>query len=403
MKTIRSLRFFAAGRWRRLKRFRPNGNLYVRVKVKGRETWRSLGTTDERAALELGKSEVEKAVRIGTGEIPPDDKRKFCSLGDILQAYQPDPRHVAAESAQKNRSAFLLVAREGLGLTTNAREVSAQFLTGELKRQFKRRRLAALRGLDLKRQESAVRTINSTLRQAGSVLARDCMGLYADLRLPDLASWRAEGGEKEDDAAGVRFEPFAEGTIEQVEAKLATWRARALSGDRPARNLFMAVFLMLHFGMRNCEVEHAKGEWFQELPGGRLRIVIRLRPYFKVKNSSVRDLILPPAEAAQLRPFIGDPDEWLIVAGTKTERREWTHDAINAELRPIIADRQKCSYELRKHAGSIVWTTAGAEAAAAFLGDTIQTTQKYYARFLRPIVAPSAVQLRERFGLTHAA
>jgi hypothetical protein len=405
MKTIRSLRFHAGGRWRRLKRFTPAGNLYVRVKVHGREVWKSLGTKDERVALQMAPGEVEKMIAIGTGALPPNDKRKYCTLGEIAAAYQPDPRYVSPESAQKNRSALLLIAREGLGLgdgtagaSDPARNVSSQYLTAQLKRDWKRKRLAAMRGVDLKAQESAVRTINSTLRQASSLFKQEYMDLYAGLRLPDLASWRGEGGEKENDRSGCLFEPFTADIISGIEGKLAAWRVAALAGDEAARNLFCAVFLMSHFGMRNKEVEHTRGEWFEEMTDGRLKIVIKLRPYFKVKNSSVRFLVLPAVEAAQLRPFLPAPCDWLISAHTKTRRYEATHDAVNAELRPIIPSREKCSYELRKHAGSIVWTLSGAEAAAAFLGDTIQTVQRYYGRNLRPVLAPSAVQLREQFA-----
>ena len=54
-------------------------------------------------------------------------------------------------------------------------------------------------------------------------------------------------------------------------------------------------------------------------------------------------------------------------------------------MAPFIPDRQKRLHELRKHAGSVIATRDGLMAAAQFLGDTYQVTDRHYASLLSPI------------------
>jgi len=126
---------------------------------------------------------------------------------------------------------------------------------------------------------------------------------------------------------------------------------------------------------------------------------VKRRPYFKVKNQSVRVTMLDADLIRELVPYWGAPDEWVIDAETQGERYDVTHRAANEWLRAIISDRRKCLYELRKHAGSVILTRpesdgGGLAAAARFLGDTIQTTERCYARFLGHVNAVRAAELR---------
>jgi integrase len=74
-----------------------------------------------------------------------------------------------------------------------------------------------------------------------------------------------------------------------------------------------------------------------------------------------------------------------------TARKDICQRAINRFVRRFLPDREEGAYELRKWAGSQVWSTQGAEAAQMFLGHrSITTTERYYARYLRPVRAVSA-------------
>jgi len=75
----------------------------------------------------------------------------------------------------------------------------------------------------------------------------------------------------------------------------------------------------------------------------------------------------------------------LVQARTLTERRIICQRASNRFVSQFLPDRPKCAYELRKWAGSLVWSTQGAEAAQHFLGHrSMSTTERYYARFSSP-------------------
>jgi integrase len=100
---------------------------------------------------------------------------------------------------------------------------------------------------------------------------------------------------------------------------------------------------------------------------------------------------LPASTISNIAGDPTDPSAPIIPAANKTERRNLCQRAINRFVRRFLPDRDKAAYELRKWAGSLVWSTQGDTAAQSFLGHTdIQTTQRYYARFLRPVRAVSA-------------
>jgi integrase len=108
-------------------------------------------------------------------------------------------------------------------------------------------------------------------------------------------------------------------------------------------------------------------------------------------KGGIRRILALPADltAADIHAIAGEGTH-LIPARNPTERATITARAINRFVTTFLPGRKKKAYALRKWAGSLVWSTQGAEAAQAFLGHrSLDTTQRYYARFLRPVRAVS--------------
>jgi hypothetical protein len=363
----------------------------VRFQVRGRDrlfSTRLSEIEDLPLAKARAKAEIDRAYSLGADAT--SSPRKYASLGEIVAAYQP--LGIGADTAQQNRAAFLRVVR--IGLQTPAPEtLSAKCLeSDDVAGEYQRRILRAAAERDFQEQQSARVTINTTLRKARSLFKPEHLHCYRDLGLPDLKRFKATPPLKVD--ADMSFVPFPAGVLERIDALI----------DTLPRNLRLAAILMRWLGLRNCEVEHAKWEWFRRHSDGTATLTVERWPYFKVKNNSVRTIELPRDLVARLDPFWGAPDDWVIALPTATDRFDLTHDELNKVLRPLLPERQKCSYELRKHAGSEVLTLpesegGGLAAAARFLGDSIQITEKHYARYQRTVRALSAEQSRAQFRM----
>lgn len=377
-------------------------------KVKGRNDWhikftppaefrsrlgqrvvRNLGTLDIAPAKIKARRIIEAAWR-GDGSEELKLRAGYSSVEEILERYRPLPQLVSPDVATKNRAALRLLVKEGANVDAKV-ATAGVFASGDIVRNFQKGRMEAVRNEDYDVQQRTAVTINSTVRQALSVFAKEHMELYAGLSLPDLTKLRAVPAVPVD--RDYSFVPFPAGVIERIEAEL----------PNQSRNVQLACLLMLRLGMRNKEVEHAKWEWFSRWVTGAGekvgQVSIERRPYFRVKNNSVRTIGFETELLGELEPFWGAPDEWVINAPTATDRYDVTHYGINEWLRPMMPDRTKCAYELRKHAGSVILTRpesegGGLAAAARFLGDTIQTTEKHYARFLKRVHAVRAAEVR---------
>lgn len=370
--------FLAGGRRRRLKRRKHGGNFYINFEYKGKQYRHSLGTTLENVAIFKAKKKIEDVINGDWIALEQSKQRtSWCTVAQILDRYDPSPDDVRPESARNNKSQLRLLVREGAGLDPD-HATAAVFATDAIVKNYHAKRLGAVRHADRVTRRRAAASINSTVRQAKSVLSRKHMELYRGLNLPDLAAFRAAT------PLPVRmdysFVPFPAGVVDRIDAELPL----------QARNIQIAGLLIRYAGLRNKEVQFAKWEWFRRYQDGTATLSIELQPYFEVKNNSVRTLHLDRELVARLEPFWGADYDWVMDAEHETGRYLATHTELNAWLRQIIPQRPKCAYELRKYAGSVILTRperegGGLAAAARFLGDTIQTTEKHYARFLKPV------------------
>lgn len=392
----KTLFVMAAGRKRRVFQKIKGGNFQIRIRVNGLDKPLSLGTTIEHIAKQKAIAQFERAVNGDVEELERNmDRPAYCTVEQILEHYAPRPDQVSADTVRKNKSQMRLLVREGAGVHP-AIATAAVFIGDAMIKTFQKKRMLAVKSADFVKRDRQSYCTDRVVAQARSILAPKYADLYQGLKLPDLTAFRKAP------LLNVRrdfsFVPFPPGVIERIDAEL----------PQQLRNVQITALLMRYACFRNSEVEFAMWEWFQLQPDGSAIVDIKLRPYFRPKNYAARTLILDAQLVDKLRSFWGEPNEWIIDAPHATGRFDATHSEINAWIRPILPGRTKCSYELRKYAGSVILTRpesegGGLAAAAKALGDTIQTTEKHYGTYLKSVHAVRSGESQHEKPLVKAA
>lgn len=343
----------------------------------GQQIRRSTKTTEKAVAKKRAAALYEKFVAGHFGEL---ERKKltndYATFAKIVELYQPNPRVVRASTRSKNVSAL----RSFLRVATGKKEVDGlkvSILTKDLVVAYQRAREAAADPADELEQEAVAIGANSTLTQARSVFAPRWMDLYASVKMPDLTDFRTAARlPVEVDTAYV---PLSQGQLDAIEKAVKEVKAK-----QPT--VFVAYVLLARLGLRNSEAANARWNWLERQQDGSAALAVIRRADFVPKNKMGRRVPVAKETLEVLDEFRRGEDDFIIPSDLVTERQEWTFEGLNGLLRPIIGDRQKCAYELRKHAGSIVASRQGLEAAKAFLGHkSIQTTERHYATYLRPV------------------
>jgi integrase len=356
---------------------------------------KGLGTSDAKIAVKNAKLWLDAFDSRDWGRVEELRARSsFCSLGDMLREYEARAEaclRVNRKTQTGNVAAFVGLVAEGLGCSrASALDRRADVLSADLVRRF----VAAARADGM-----ADSGIASRLRKARSVVSpMACEMLYGRMKLPDLGPFRSVPVQL-DAPADLGFRPFPEEVRERLESTMAGLRD-VLPG------VYLVYLAMARLGLRNCEVWNMRWCWFRRGAAGSVILEIRDRPAegFATKTGEARDLMVPAGLWAELVAVRGAEREFFLPANTPTERRKMAERDINSVIRPILEGYRAGAYELRRWAGSIVWSTQGAEAAQRFLGHTsVRTTEKYYARFLRPISAVSVPDLDSVYGAAATA
>jgi integrase len=378
--------------------FRREGqvNFYLRVSLRGEHGARErrtkcLGTADPKTAMKNARLWLDAVDSGDWGRVDElRAKSAFCTIGEMVEIYEARAEKVLRithKTRMINAGAFLGLVAEGLGISrAAARARRAECLTGDLVRRF----VVAAREAGL--QDAG---IASRLRKARAVVSPLAVEMVmGGLKVPDLAGFRGQPVSL-DPARDLGFRPFPEAVRVRLEQTMAGLRD-VLPG------VYLTYLAMARLGLRNCEVWPMRWDWFREAAGGQVVLEIRDRPEegFATKTGEARDLLVPPGLWRELLAVRGEDErDYFLPAVTMTERRKIVERDINQVLRPILAGYRAGAYELRRWAGSLVWTTQGPAAAQRFLGHTsVRTTEKYYARFLRPVSAVSAPDLDAIYG-----
>ena len=217
--------------------------------------------------------------------------------------------------------------------------------------------------------------LNGTIRNVKSLFRpRTVKKKFGDLTLPDLREFREVEYLRHSDEG---FEPWPTEVYEAMHAASEVLRA-----ERP--EMWLVNAMLRRLGLRDEELLKARREWIEvDADTGRawLRIENRGSEFSVLKHGRGRRLELDAELQGVLLPregFLIGGDGWSDCA-----RYELIYKVHSQWLRRFIPDRAKSNHELRMHAGSIVYTLYGLEAAAVFLGHkSVATTERYYARWL---------------------
>jgi hypothetical protein len=174
-------------------------------------------------------------------------------------------------------------------------------------------------------------------------------------------------------------------TMAEMDAAALAWRETEPVG-------WVCYELARWAGLRCGEVAAFEpGRWLVER-GGTIMLDVRPRGRsecgdglsWSPKRNKARAVPLRPERVAAWRAAFGGawPEGYLVPGACLDAREKWLARVVNGWIAPWLPDREKRLHELRKQAGSEVYTTQGAAAAAEFLGDTLETTMRHYARFL---------------------
>lgn len=192
----------------------------------------------------------------------------------------------------------------------------------------------------------------------------------------------------------TRYQPIAPGTVAAMDRD-------SLELDPDERIIYE---LARFYGLTKREIRTVRWHWIED-DGASQVLAIRYReaipalgiPAWKSKqNTKYGRLAINPARLAswrQLAPCL-ESHGYIVPRVNKTAIDNAIRH-LNAWLGEYLPDRQKKLHELRKHAGSEVLMRAGLVEAAAFLRDSIKTTERHYASFLRPATSADPYELPE--------
>lgn len=228
--------------------------------------------------------------------------------------------------------------------------------------------------------------LNSTVRNASSVFQERIVERHLKgLRLPPLEPLRKFPSLP---TPPTHFVPWP-------AENLAAMDAAALVLKEENLELYLCHIMLRRLGLRDAELLAARSSWVQwNEAEGKAWLDVRPRapeggePGFRLlKGGRPRRLALD----AEIQGLLKGRTGFLIGQGWGDSRR---YDFIYREhcewLRPFVpAGRSKVNHELRKLSASRVYTAHGIAAAAYFLGDSVATTEGYYATWTgeAPVVA----------------
>lgn len=355
----------------------------LRAMVDGKQTataTRVVGHSKADLALAM-KQAVEILERRRSGEVKAV-KREFATFRELARAYERGIRlraDIADETIGRAVSSVALILRETEHSMGDSSGVLDGDAGGELVRRYQAARLKAVDGdADDEERGRARRSIDGALNKARSMFTPVAMEIYRAEKLvvPDLAQFRAVpmlGGHND-----CSFVPLAGSVLREMSA--AAWGD--FCGNQP--DVFSAYLLMRRCGLRNGDAALARVEWLCDelvyVAGFAEPQVVTFLRYKAGKNG--RNVRVPVASdvAVELRRHASG-DGWLVASG---DRGETVYKKLSEFVRRWIpsGERDKSSYELRKHFGAVVASCYGLDKAAEYLGDRRDTVERHYHAWL---------------------
>lgn len=303
-------------------------------------------------------------------------------LADLIAAYEkaPDaPKRANAKTRSANVNAFknfcatagVTVADAGAEILGSARVVW----------DFKAAIEKKAGGEDEERRSQIFRSANSTLRQARSLFSKDMLEHYerhTALKLPDLGRFLAAPGFK-----GVpKDEYHAPPDTIVVKTFAELEKLGAPGASESDRNIFIACWLALGFGLRASEIGKVRRNWFIAIDE-----VVWLAGTELAKNKKFPRVRAQLGAWDKLAPHIESlAGDAFVITGTDTERKEDVFRRVSTWMRSLGWETQHHIHELRAWAGCQIAEKSprGLLDAQTFLRHAqFSTTEKFYGHHMK--------------------
>jgi hypothetical protein len=386
--------------------WRRGDNLYLRLRKDGRAIWKTLGTTLKDQAVKQAKVELDRLEKNDWKKEPKKpvaaSTTGLATVGEILDRYMAAERDIAPATRNNYISAMETLLRVVTG-KDDPRVLSSSILSEETLDSYIAKERAKGR---------PDHSIHASLTQARCIISPKVMSLYKGLILPNLDGFRAKRDFKGDREAG-----FIPPTREEVIA----WESKGNELLKARSPLWIVYVFMSRLALRNNEVARAK--WSDISEGVEYEEGKPVSKRYLRVVGQYAEAIPAPVEISDdlwqhLRTFRpssctheismdknGDPlpcdtCTHIVPAKNKTERFKICERGINDAMRDLIKGRRKIAYELRRWAGSLIYTVHGSDAARDTLRHaSVVTVTKYYAKELKGVRSAKPSDLLNIYGL----
>lgn len=369
---------------------RKNRIFYARVTHNGRDMWRSLETSVESVAKGKLRAMIDSMRGVeGATAAHRQLKGSTATVNDVVTAYREaaKARYLATGKPRPDTVdgycwALFHVVKRGAGVEDPAKAPAA-LLTAKLAQDF----VAAIMG-DGGDETRARTSAAGILRNARAVFARWARPSFERLRLPDTSGF-------------LQFScptPRHKYQLPPAPLRDATEKAAAvLAVDNP--KLYAAYLLCRFAGLRAGECVAARWDWLAPGMAGGVAVTflnVANGHGFKTKNGRERQIPLSAHVVESLRAVQTDDGNPYILGGDSDWSRQKIVERQLADwLRSVgwHGDKYpKAAHEMRKLFGADCYTIHGAEIAAKWLGDTLQTAWAYYCDLTR---VPAPLEVRK--------
>lgn len=380
----------------------PTATYTFQLGYAGTRHRKDTGQTDKRAAQEYGRRYLEalKAGRVDQLRgLQLRATAPTVTLGQLVQEFRTFAlvEHFARSTTPNYISSLKLVLERAGRTDWEALPVTA--LTPRLVYDFRAAvaATASAENADDGRRRQLEASANSTLTQARALFSRRALEYYREvsaLTLPDLVPFLRAPGFPEVTKTDYRMPSDA------VVAKTFAALPELAKTDR---DVFVAIWLALGFGLRKSEIGAVRVGWFRQTPTGiELELPATVEPKTIKEKSTTKNgtvcPVIPETNGAwsKLEPLIRGlgPDDYVIRAGAASTRTATVFRRLGAWLTVQGWETEKKCHELRAYAGCQVAMRDGLEAASRWLRhSSIVVTQQNYGRYLRPKISSAELNL----------
>jgi integrase len=308
---------------------------------------------------------------------------RFATLEEIRKAYLAFPggdRGIKYKTKERNLQALVRFLRAaGVEDSDPISTVFTQKLVADWK--WSRRELSSAQ--DDEGNTRVIRSSQSELLQARSVFSPEAQSYYrerANLKLPAcIKAFCDEPGFT--NIGKEEYHAPSDTIIANTFSAIDNLIAGKAELDEMSRNMYVAFWLAVGFGLRASEIAKAQNKDFQQVDGD-----VFFRPDWQTKNKKICEIGVQLDAWQRLAPYLkGDPETFAIL-GTMTDRHSNVVRGLSTLFKTLGWKTTHHIHEMRAWAGCQIAMNhpQGLLYAQMFLRhSSYTTTQKFYGHHIK--------------------